>query len=105
MRQRIRYLPIEDVTEGMTLAEPVADSYQLSLLPSGATLTQENMQQLLAHHVEFVCVALPDERSAESMEVDRASAARQVLEIFDGADLTEPNIAALFNCVLMYRSA
>jgi hypothetical protein len=105
MPQRIRYLPIEDVTEGMTLAEPVTGSYQLSLLPAGATLTPENVQQLLAHHVEFVCVALPDNRSAETIAVDSARAARQVLEIFEGADLTDPTLAALFNQVLTYRSA
>ena len=37
--------------------------------------------------------------------VDAALAARRVMEIFDGADLADPVMAALFDQILIYRSA
>lgn len=105
VRQRVRYLPLADALRGMQLAENVKDGYRRCLLPQGTTLTQENIQQLQAHHIEFICVSHADHRTAERIAVDSASAAHAVLEIFDHTDLTDPVMAALFNQVLMYRSA
>jgi len=105
MRTRTRYLPIEATTEGMVLAEAVKDRYQRTLLPSGSTLTPENLQQLQAHEVEFICVTYIDERTAEEIATHAAATARAMVDIFQSADLTQPVLAALFNQVLMYRSA
>jgi hypothetical protein len=105
MRTRTRYLPIEATAEGMVLAEAVKDRYQRTLLPSGSTLTLENLQQLQAHEVEFICVTFLDERSPEEIATHAAATARTVLDIFQSADMTQPAVAALFNQVLMYRSA
>ena len=89
----------------MLLAEPVRDHYMRVLLPHGATLTDENLQQLKAHHVEFICVSYADVRTPEQIAVDAAAAAHRVLAIFETADMADPVIAALFNQVLTYRSA
>jgi hypothetical protein len=89
----------------MLLGEGVKDAYQLSLLPPGSTLTAENIHQLQAHMVEFICISYEDTRTAEEIAAHSADAARQVMEIFGQADLSQPVMAALFNQVLMYRSA
>jgi hypothetical protein len=104
-RMRTRYMTLESAREGMVLAEAVRDAYQRMLLPSGAALTDENLQQLRAHHIEFVCVSYVDARSAQDIAVDSAATARRVLEIFETADLGDPVMAALFNQVLTFRSA
>lgn len=105
MRTRTRYVPIENASEGMVLVKAAKDSYLRTLLPERATLTDENIHQLMAHHVEFICVSQPETRSAEQIAVDAAVSARQVLKVFERADLSDPVMAALFNQTLMYRSA
>ncbi len=105
MPTRTHYLPIEGAKTGMLLAENVKDSFQRTLLPGGCTLTAENIQQLQAHAVEFICVSYEDTRSAEEIAVDSATAARSVLALFATADISRPVMAALFNQVLLYRSA
>jgi len=105
MRTRTRYLPIESATEGMVLAGGVKDRYQRTLLPAGSTLTLENLQQLQAHEVEFVCVTYVDTRTPEEIATHAATTAHNVMDIFARADMSEPVMAALFNQVLIYRSA
>lgn len=105
MRTRTRYLPIEEALEGMALAEAVKDNYQRTLLPAHSVLTAENIQQLQAHEVEFICVTFADSRSPEEIAAHAAATAHAVMEVFGSADLSQPATAALFNQVLMYRSA
>lgn len=105
MRTRTHYQPIENACAGMLLAEAVKDTFQRVLLPSGSTLTEENLQQLQAHAVEFICVSHEDTRSAEEIAIQSAATARSVMDIFASADLSRPLMAALFNQVLTYRSA
>jgi len=105
MRSRTLYLPIESANAHMVLAEAVKDPYGRSLLPSGAELNEENIHQLIAHRVEFVCISIAETRSAEQIAIDAAETARRVLAVFDRADFSDPVMAALFNQVLTYRSA
>jgi hypothetical protein len=98
-------LPIESASAGMVLAEAVKDAFQRALLPGGSTLTAENIQQLQAHDVEFICVSYEDTRSPEEIAVQSAETARGVMALFASADLSRPVMAALFNQVLTYRSA
>lgn len=108
MRTRTRYLPLEECEVGMVLAAPVSIVRHGILrfsLPAGHALTEDNLRQLLTHRGEFVFVAMPDPRSDEDVAVDAALSARRAMEIFAGADLTDPNMAALFDQVLVHRSA
>ena len=105
MRKRTLYQPIEQAHAGMVLAQPVTDRYQMTLLPAGSILTEENMAQMLAHEVELICIAVDDTRSAEEIGIHAAHSAHQVLEVFESADLSQPVLAALFNQVILYRSA
>ena len=108
MRTRHHYIPIVEARPGMVLsaAARVVERGMLSLeLRAGHALTEENLHQLNAHHAEFIFVDLPDPRCDEQVAVDAALAARRVLQIFEGADLTDPNMVALFDQVLGYRSA
>jgi hypothetical protein len=104
MRTRKHYLPIAQATAGMVLAEPVLDAYQRSYLPASATLTEEHLQQMAVRHAEYVCIALPDERSDEQIAADNAQAAQRVAELFQHADMDTPAMAALLQQVLAYRS-
>ncbi|MFZ4623889.1 MAG: hypothetical protein ACOYNF_06585 [Rhodoferax sp.] len=108
MRTRHHYIPIVEARPGMVLgaATRVIVRRMLSLeLPSGHVLTEENLHQLNTHHAEFIFVDLSDSRSDQQVALDAALAARRVMQIFDGADLTDPNMATLFDQVLGYRSA
>ncbi len=107
MRRRTHYLPLTEVAAGMILATPVQAvvSGQLRFrLPAAHALTADNLRQLAAHRVEFVFVDLPDDRSDQEVAVDAALAARRTMEIFNGADLSDPPMAALFDQILTYRS-
>jgi hypothetical protein len=108
MRTRTHYIPIVEAEAGMLLGTPVVISNHGIVrlkLPAGHTLTKDNLHQLTAHQAEFIFVAQPDERSDEQVAVDAALSAHRTMEIFAGADLTDPTLAALFDQVLSYRSA
>jgi hypothetical protein len=108
MRTRPRYLPLIEAETGMVLGTPVHIARQGQhrySLPAGHRLTEDNLRQLAAHHAEFIYIAEPDSRSDEEVAVDAANAAHRVLNIFSGADLADPTLAALFDQVLAYRSA
>ena len=108
MRSRQHYIPIDDATEGMILGAPsnaVSGGAVQFSLPSGHSLTEENLRQLLVHQVEFIFVMKPDTRSDEQVAIDTAMAARRTLKIFEAADFSDANTAALFDQVLIYRSA
>lgn len=108
MRTRPRYLPLIEAEAGMVLGSPVHISRHGQLrysLPTGHTLTDDNIHQLAAHRAEYLFIAEPDSRSDEQVATDAAQAARRVMEIFSGADLDDPTMAALFDQILTYRSA
>lgn len=107
-RTRKHYLPLADVQPGMVLGEPVTVVERNTLrfrMPADYALTEDNLRQLAAYHVEFICVRLPDERSDEQIAADIATTTAQVKTIFAGADLSNPVMAALFDRVLAYRSS
>lgn len=107
-RMRKQYLTLSAVAVGMVLGDVlmVAERGNLRLrLPAGHALTEGNLRQLAALHAEYVPVLLPDARSDEMIAEEAARAAARVLEIFEGADLSNPTLAALFDRVLAYRSA
>lgn len=108
MRTRHHYIPIVDAKEGMLLGAPsnaVRGGSMSFSLPAGHALTDENLHQLVAHHVEFIFVLMPDTRSDEQVAIDAAMAARRIIKIFESADFSDANTATLFDQVLCYRSA
>lgn len=108
MRMRHTYIPLELAQVGMVLSQPTQVVHRgfLSLtLPAGHILTEENLSQLSAHHAEFIDIDQVDGRSDEQVAVDVAEAAGRVLTLFDGADLSDANMANFFDQVLAYRSA
>lgn len=106
-RTRQRYIPIPEAEAGMVLYSPAnavrSGSRQFSL-PAGHTLTEDNLHQLQAHHVEYIYISEPDQRSDEQVAEDTAGVAGRVLRIFGPADMEEPVTAALFEQVLAYRN-
>lgn len=107
-RTRQHYIPVVEAEAGMVLYAPanaVSGGSVMFSLPQGHTLTQDNLHQLKAHHVEYIFVAEPDERSDAAIAIDNAVIAGKVLHIFHGADMADPTTAALFEQVLAYRRA
>ncbi len=107
-RRRKHYLPLSEVEPGMILGDAIVIAERNTLrlrLPAEHELTETNLRQLGAYHAEFVCVSLPDPRSDEEVAADAVAAAARVTEIFSGADLSQPAVAALLERVLAYRSA
>ena len=108
MRTRTCYIPIMEAEAGMTLAAAAKVTRQGKLrfsLPAGHVLTEDNLHQLAAHRAEFIFAALPDSRSDEQVASDTALVTCRVLDIFAGADLSEPTTAALFDQIYAYRNA
>jgi len=108
MRTHLRYIPIDEVQAGMVLANHtniVNEGMLRMSLPQGHALTEDNLHQLNSHHAEFLFIAEPDTRSDEEVAVDTAAVAHRVMEIFDGADLSQPHVLGLFDQVLSYRNA
>lgn len=108
MRIRHLFLPLELAQVGMVLSQPtqvVHRGFLSMTLPAGHILTEENLSQLSAHHAEFIYIDQGDDRSDEQVAVDVAHAAGRVLTLFDGADLSDTNMAIFFDQVLAYRSA
>lgn len=108
MRVRHLVIPMEQAQSGMVLGQPLEVVFRRMLgltLPAGHTLTEENLNQLRAHHAEFICIDQADHRSDEQVAIDAAQAARRVLTLFEGADLSAPHMAAFFDQVLAFRSA
>lgn len=108
MRTRRSFIPIVQAQVGMVLGKPVGivERGYLSLtLPVGHALTDENLHQLSACHAEFIGIELTDTRSDEQVAIDAAQAAHRVLQIFEGANLSDANMAVFFDQILTYRSA
>ncbi len=107
MRTRPIYLPIEEVGPGMKLGTQldVIRNGRLRLsLPNRYILDEDNLHRLHMLQVEYICVAYLDTRSDEEIAVDAALAAHRTMEIFAGADLTDPDMAALFDQILIFQS-
>jgi hypothetical protein len=108
MRIRHLVIPLEQAQAGMVLGQPLEVVFRRVLgltLPAGHTLTEENLHQLSVHHAEFICIDQADNRSDEQVAIDAAQAAHRVMALFEGADLSEPHMAAFFDQILAYRSA
>ncbi len=104
---RVRYLPFGELRAGMTLAEGVKLTERNVVrfsLAAGTVLNDDHLRQLAIHRAEFVSIALPDLRCDEEVACDAAAAAARVADIFEGADLSNPEMAALFDRVLAFRS-
>ena len=102
---RTRFLAVELAAPGMVLSKAAKTQHMHTLLAAGALLNDENIRQLRAHGAEFLTVGSPDRRTPEEVATQARDAAHGVRAVFRDADVTQPATAALFNCVLAYRSA
>lgn len=108
MRKRNKYIPLYEAEPGMILGAPVRLIRQGQLVLSfskGQELTQASIEQLMAHGAESLPILTPDHRTPEQKRADQEAALQRVNAIFDGARLDEPMMGALYNQVLLYRSA
>jgi hypothetical protein len=107
VRTRLRYIALEEAREGMELGAPInlASHGMLRVaLPAGHALTEDNLRQLAIYGGEFITVVVEDRRSDEQVAIEAATAARRLMEIFSGADVTKSPMAELFDQILAYRS-
>lgn len=106
MKTRLLYLPLESVRVGMVLGSEscsVRGGAESFSLPKGHCLTEENLNQMQAHSVECVTVLQPDLRSDQAVADDMAMSARQLLLVFQGANLGDAAMSSLFEEVLAFR--
>jgi hypothetical protein len=107
MKTRTHVINLTEAVLEMVLAEPVDavnSGIQSQLFPAGHQLTEDSLLQLALSHIEFISILEPDYRSSAQVAIDAAVAAHRVMEIFSGADLSNPVMAVLFDQVLTYRS-
>lgn len=108
MRIRTQYIPIVEAEVGMVLADAlrVVKYGHLRLsLPAGHVLTTDSLHQMTAHQTEYIYVVTPDTRSDEQVATDTALVAHRAMDIFAGADLSDPTMSALFDQILAYRNS
>jgi hypothetical protein len=108
MRTRTQYLPIIEAEAGMILADAlrVVKFGHLRLsLPAGHLLTPDNLHQMTAHRTEYIFISALDTRSDEQVAVDTALVAHRAMDIFAGADLSDPTMSVLFDQILAYRNS
>lgn len=107
MATRIRYLPMEEVTDGMVLGAPliVTDHGVTSfMLPSGHVLTESNMAQIAQRNAEWACIEEADSRSDDERAADLSAIRMHQEALFARSDRRQPAVASLFEAVLKYRS-
>lgn len=106
-RKRLHYLPFDEVRAGMILGRPLSVTEANIVryaLPAEHELTEDNLNQLAAHHADFICITANETRSPDEIDADSMAATTRVLKAFVGSDLSNPTVAALFDRVLAYRS-
>lgn len=106
MNYRCRYLPLQEITAGMTLHAPlrIAKNGVLRFsLPQDHVLTADNLRQLAIHQAEFVPIRVEDARSEEKQLRESAMLEARLNQIFSAADLQKPVMAKFFNAVLAYK--
>lgn len=106
-RLRQRYLPVEQLAPGMALGEPLdfaAAHVVHRHFADRHVLTADDVAQLAASRREPVRVLVPETRSEAEVAAALAGVRASVETIFAGADPGQPALAALFECVLAYRS-
>lgn len=108
MRQRLRYLPLPEVSAGMVLGAPLAladHGVTNFTLPAGHELTEGSLRQIASRHGEFVCVLEEDQRSEAECQADREREMKRLEQVFAHADLSPHSaLASLYAAVLAYRS-
>lgn len=106
MRIQLRYLPIADAQEGMTLGAPVVlGSHGVSnfTLATGHVLTDSNIHQMAVRNAEFICVQEEDTRSDEERAAEWAVEEMRLEHIFRGANSASPAMARLRDAIYAYR--
>jgi hypothetical protein len=107
MRERLRFLSMAEVEEGMVLGKPLVVAKQGVIdftLPTGHALTETNLRQMTVRQVEFVCICAEDTRTDAEREAELANETERLARVFVQADLREPTLAGLHAAVLAYRS-
>lgn len=84
MKKRLVCLPPGQLAPGMEVAVPVVSVQGAVLLAAGATLDDDAPENLRRRGIDFVTVAIPDSRDAETIVREQEAAAQRVEYIFRG---------------------
>ena len=82
-----RFLPLAQVEPGMVLSDDLLDAYGKTLLPAGATLTQDILARLPGHGVASLPIAVPEQPKAP---IDRDAVMQRIAHIFRKTDPYDP---------------
>lgn len=84
MKTRLACLPPGQLVPGMEVAVPVVSAQGAVLLAAGATLDDDAPENLRRRGIDFVTVAIPDRRDADTIAREQEDAALRVEYIFRG---------------------
>ncbi|HEU4852212.1 MAG TPA: hypothetical protein VFT37_08665 [Telluria sp.] len=83
-----RYLQLDQVEPGMTLADELLDGQGKVLLPAGAVLTESILARLPSHGIDALPIAVPPAQAEAS--VDRDAVLARLAHVFRGVDPHDP---------------
>lgn len=102
-----RCLPLNELTPGMVLSQPLitaSGGHLEDALPAGSTLNHTMLDKLRHGHGLFACVWEADARTPHDRAQARAQAHQRLDAIFEGADLSDPLLASLKQILLDHRA-
>lgn len=108
MEIRYRYLPPSALTPGMTLGKPlqVVEHGRVRLrMQDGHEITENCIEQLVAHHAEYACIAEKDTRSEAEKHAEWQQHEARMAHIFRFADLDNPPVRAFYDALLNHRKS
>lgn len=87
MNSSHRFVPLAQAEPGMVLSDDLLDRFGKTLLPAGATLTEDMLARLLAHGVASLPISAPH---APRPPVDRDAVMQRIAHIFRKTDPYDP---------------
>lgn len=96
-----KQLALADVEPGMVLSDDLLDSQGHTLLPKGATLTEQTITSLQRHHVDSLRI-VAGELTEEEMKQQRAHFQMRIERLFRRLDHSQAN-GLLYDYISNFR--
>jgi hypothetical protein len=72
-----KFINIDDIEEGMSLAEPIVNNFGQILLPSGVTIRESHKKLLRTWNVRVVAIKIEGDDSANNFSEELKAKARE----------------------------
>lgn len=100
-------LPLDQLTVGMVLAEPLKNANGSVMLPPGSAITEKHIRAMrmwgvLDIDIQGEAAPTPNERMAPENASGLAKAQAELKSLFAFADLNDPVMAEIFNQAVIH---